>query len=405
MPTSPESDSSESLLTESPSPKSISPKYPSSEFTSREPSLIKFISPKSPSPESPSPKSPLSESHSSRPQSPRFVDRGLKVQVCLNVLVENGGYNSVRGRGPSILCDSLLDIDSPQDWWQMLRNLQQIIDLQLVSLLGASPEIVDVFVIWDGDVPPECDGWSKWSEWLKCKRWNDIGVKTMKLYKREKGPRHRPDIFTVQAPLIMFDLEVFLLIASPLTQTPLKTFNQIFHIVLEYSAVGSAMSDRSSSGAQPSITPGIQIRAMNISDGSFHFLCDTTLGIVSPPDFSAVSTTLIQAINIQTSSEKLSCIEEDISIFIHWAGETPDKYAYQTVSRCWNNISLDLMLLSEKKFSVDSPNGLKDLWSFLAKRKYRDEIFCIFEASPIPLSDRTSESEKDIERDLIHSDG
>ncbi|KAF7882571.1 uncharacterized protein EAF02_005934 [Botrytis sinoallii] len=172
------SPSSESLSPESPPPKFISP---SSEPLSPEPSLLKFISLESPSFRSPSPK----------PQSALFVDRGLKVQVCLDVLVENGGYNSVRGRGPSILCDSLLDIDSPQDWWQMLRNLQQIIDFQFVPLLGVSPEIVDVFVVWDGDVPPECDGWSKWSEWLKCKRWNDIGVKTMKLYKREKGPRHR----------------------------------------------------------------------------------------------------------------------------------------------------------------------------------------------------------------------
>ncbi|TGO45948.1 hypothetical protein BCON_0354g00100 [Botryotinia convoluta] len=164
------------------------------------------------------------------------------------------------------------------------------------------------------------------------------------------------------------------------------------------------MSDQSSSSAQPSITPGIQIRAMNISDGSFPFLCNTTLGIVSPPDFSTISHTLIQTINIQASSEKFSCIEGDISIFIHWAGETPDKYAYQTASRCWNNISLDLMLLSEKIFSVDSPDELKDLWIFLAKREYRDEIFCVFEASPIPLSDRTSEPGKDIEGDLIHFD-
>ncbi|KAF7932641.1 uncharacterized protein EAE98_003940 [Botrytis deweyae] len=180
---SPESPSSESPSSESLSPESPPPKFisPSSEPLSPEPSLLKFISPESPSSRSPSPK----------PQCALFVDRGLKVQVCLDVLVEKGGYNSVRGRGPPILSDNLLDIDSPQDWWQMLRNLQQIIDLQLVPLLGVSPEIVDVFVVWDGDVPPECDGWSEWSEWLKCKRWNEIGVKTMRLYKREKGPRYR----------------------------------------------------------------------------------------------------------------------------------------------------------------------------------------------------------------------
>ncbi|KAF7932642.1 uncharacterized protein EAE98_003941 [Botrytis deweyae] len=165
------------------------------------------------------------------------------------------------------------------------------------------------------------------------------------------------------------------------------------------------MSDRSSSGAQPSMTPGIQIRAMNISDGSFPFLCDTTLGIVSSADFSTISHMLIQTINIQASSEKSSCVKGDTSIFIHWAGEIPEEYAYQTASRCWNNISLDLMLLSEEKFSVDSPDELKDLWSLLAKRKYRDEIFCVFEASPIPASNHTSESEKDTyRRDKIHSD-
>ncbi|KAF7896320.1 hypothetical protein EAF00_006334 [Botryotinia globosa] len=151
------------------------------------------------------------------------------------------------------------------------------------------------------------------------------------------------------------------------------------------------MSDKSSSSAQPSIIPGIQIRAMNISDGSLPFLCNTTLGIVSLPEFSKISHALIQTINIQTPSEKFSRIKGDISIFIHWAGEPPDKYACQTASRCWNNISLDLMLLSEKRFSVNGPDELKDLWIFLAKRKYRDEIFCVFEASPIPASGRTSE--------------
>ncbi|TEY50406.1 hypothetical protein BOTCAL_0277g00040 [Botryotinia calthae] len=163
------------------------------------------------------------------------------------------------------------------------------------------------------------------------------------------------------------------------------------------------MSDQSSSSARPSITPGIQIRAMNTSDGSPPFLCKTTLKIVPPQDFSAISTTFIQAINTQALSEKLSCIEGEISIFIHWVGEPPDKYAYQTASRCWNNISLDLMLLSQKRFSVDSPDELKDLWIFLAQRKHRDEIFCIFETSPIPQPDRTSESEKNIERDIDNS--
>lgn len=151
----------------------------------------------------------------------------------------------------------------------------------------------------------------------------------------------------------------------------------------ELTSFSPEMSDQPLSNVQPSITPGLQIRAMNISDGSLPFLCNTTLGIVSLPAFSTISHTLIQIINIQASSEKFSCIEGDISIFIHWAGETPDKYAYQTASRCWNNISLDLMLLSEKRFSIDSPDELKDLWIFLAKRKYRDEIFCVFEASPI----------------------
>ncbi|KAF7918153.1 uncharacterized protein EAE97_011924 [Botrytis byssoidea] len=189
----------------------------------------------------------------------------------------------------------------------------------------------------------------------------------------------------------MFDSEIILLTKPPSTQTPLDTLNQIFHIVLEHSAVGSGMSDQSSSSAQPSITPGLQIRAMNISDDSLPFLCNTTLGIVSLPDFSTFSHTLIQTINIQSSSEKFSCIEGDVSIFIHWAGETPDKYAYQTASRCWNNISLDLMLLSEKRLSVDNPAELKDLWRFLAKRGFRDEIFCVFEPLPIPASGRTSE--------------
>lgn len=100
-------------------------------------------------------------------------------------MVENGGPNIGRGRGSPIICDSLLDIDSSQDWWKMLRNLQQIIDLQLLSLSEENPKIIDVFVVWDGDVPPECDGWSK------CKRWNGIWVKTMNLYKSEKGPRYR----------------------------------------------------------------------------------------------------------------------------------------------------------------------------------------------------------------------
>ncbi|KAF7918154.1 uncharacterized protein EAE97_011925 [Botrytis byssoidea] len=188
-----ESPSSESLSPESPPPKFNSPssklilpesflsEFASSEPLSPEPSLLEFISPESPSSKSPSPK----------PQSALFVDRGLKVQVWLDASVDKGGYNNGRGRGSPISCDSLLDIDTPQDWWQMLRNLQRIIDLQFLSLLGASPEIVEVFVVWDGDVPWECDGWSKWSEWLKCKRWNDIGVKTMKLYNIEKGPRYR----------------------------------------------------------------------------------------------------------------------------------------------------------------------------------------------------------------------
>lgn len=148
------------------------------------------------------------------------------------------------------------------------------------------------------------------------------------------------------------------------------------------------ISDQPSSSAQPSTTPGLQIRAMNISDGSLPFLCNTTLGIAQPQDFLTILHTLIQIINIQASSEKFSCIEGDISIFIHWAGETPDKYAYQTASRCWSNISLDLMLLSEGRFSIDSLDELKDLWIFLAKRKYRDEICCVFEASPIPRPDR-----------------
>lgn len=67
----------------------------------------------------------------------------------------------------------------------MLRNLQQIIDLQFLSLSEENPKIIDVFVVWDGDVSPECDRWSK------CKRWNGIRVKTMNLYKSEKGPRYR----------------------------------------------------------------------------------------------------------------------------------------------------------------------------------------------------------------------
>ncbi|KAF7905314.1 uncharacterized protein EAF01_005835 [Botrytis porri] len=146
------------------------------------------------------------------------------------------------------------------------------------------------------------------------------------------------------------------------------------------------MSDQFSSSAQPSTTPGLQIRAMNISDGSPPFLCNTTLQIIPPSDFSTISAALIQAINLQASSKNFSCAEGDLSVFIHWTEETPDKYAYQTASRCWNNISLDLMLLSEKKFSVESPEELKDLWRFLAKRKYRDEIFCVFEASSIPSS-------------------
>lgn len=187
-----ESASSESLSPESPPPKFISPssklispesflsEFTSSEPLSPEPSLLEFasVAPESPSFKSPSPKS----------QSALFVDRGLKVQVWLDASLDNRGYNNGRGRGFPIFCDSLLDIDTPQDWWQMLRNLQQIIDLQFVPLLEASPEIVDVFVVWDGDVPSECDGWSKW---LKFKRWNDIGVKKMKLYKIEKGPRYR----------------------------------------------------------------------------------------------------------------------------------------------------------------------------------------------------------------------
>ncbi|KAF7896319.1 hypothetical protein EAF00_006333 [Botryotinia globosa] len=191
-----EGNSDESLSPESPPPKFISPSskliLPESflsEFTSSEPlspvpSLLNFISPESPSVKSPS----------TKPQSALFVDRGLKVQVWFDASVDNGGYNNGRGRGSPIFCDSLLDIDSPQDWWQMLRNLQRIIDLHFLSLLGASSEIVEVFVVWDGDVPWECDGWSEWSEWsewLKCKRWNDIGVKTMKLYKIKKGPRYR----------------------------------------------------------------------------------------------------------------------------------------------------------------------------------------------------------------------
>ncbi|THV53275.1 hypothetical protein BGAL_0055g00340 [Botrytis galanthina] len=349
-----ESPSSESLSPESPPPKFISPssklilpesflsEFTSSEPLSPEPSLLEFASaaPESPSFKSPSPKF----------QSALFVDRGLKVQVWLDASLDNRGYNNGRGRGFPIFCDSLLDIDTPQDWWQMLRNLQQIIDLQFVPLLEASPEIVDVFVVWDGDVPSECDGWSKR---LKCKRWNDIGVKTMKLYKIEKGPRNS--------------------IAAQ------RFCSAIDHL----SRVHNKMSDQPSSSAQPSITPGLQIRAMNISDGSLPFLCNTTLGIAQPQDFSTISHTLIQTINIQASSEKFSCIEGDISIFIHWVGETPDKYAYQTASRCWNNMSLDLMLLSERRFSIDSLDELKDLWIFLAKRKYRDEIFCVFEASPI----------------------
>ncbi|KAF5869714.1 uncharacterized protein Bfra_010914 [Botrytis fragariae] len=439
MPTSPESASPESPLSESPPSESLSPESPPPKFILSESPSSKLILPEAllsefTSSEPLSPESPSSKSLSPRPQSALFVDRGLKVQVWLDTLVEKGGCNSGRGRGPPIFCESLLDIDSPQDWRQMLHNLQRIIDLQFVPLLEASPEIVDVFVVWDGDVPPECDGWSKWSEWLKCKRWNGIG-------------------------------------------TPLETLNQVFYIVLEHSAVGSMnicgctlvelsvlntfpalyhtyssifwswtphskqynpfdgisiislefktvsysslesyftdltnffpeMSDQSSSSVQSSMTPGIQIRAMNISDGSPPFLCNTPLGIVPLPDFSAISTTLIQIINTQAFSRNFSCIEGDISIFIHWAGETAEKYAYQTASRCWNNISLDLMLLSEKRFSVDSPDELKDLWSFLAKRRYRDEIFCIFEASPIRSSDLTSESEKDAyRRDRIHSDG
>ncbi|TGO65569.1 hypothetical protein BOTNAR_0077g00120 [Botryotinia narcissicola] len=279
-----------------------------------------LTSPESASPESPSSESPSSESLSPKPQSALFVDRGLKVQVWLDASVDKGGYNNGRGRGSPIFCDSLLDIDTPQDWWQMLRNLQRIIDLQFLSLLEASPEIVEVFVVWDRDVPWECDGWSEWSEWLKCKRWNDIGVKTMKLYKIEKGPRYRAThlkkhpqgpswttlndpisrlsksfgayiilkqlirkaagLFTVQASFIIFDSEIILLTNPPSTQTPLDTLNQIFQIVLEHSAVGSEMSDQTSSSAQLSITPGLQIRAMNISDGSLPFLCNTTLGIV-----------------------------------------------------------------------------------------------------------------------------
>ncbi|ATZ49285.1 hypothetical protein BCIN_04g04540 [Botrytis cinerea B05.10] len=162
------------------------------------------------------------------------------------------------------------------------------------------------------------------------------------------------------------------------------------------------MSNSSSSSARPSVTPGIQIRAMNISDGSPPFLCKTNLRIVPPQDFSSISATLIQAINTQALSENSSRVG-DISIFIHWAGETPDKYAYQTASRCWNNISLELMLLSKKEFSTDSPDELKGLWIFLAQRKYRDEIFCVFETSPTPPPDCTSEPENDIERDIDYS--
>lgn len=162
------------------------------------------------------------------------------------------------------------------------------------------------------------------------------------------------------------------------------------------------MPNSSPSSARPSVTPGIQIRAMNISDGSPPFLCKTNLRIVPPQDFSSISTTLIQAINAQALSENSSRVG-DISIFIHWAGETPDKYAYQTASRCWNNISLDLMLLSKKEFSTDSPDELKGLWIFLARRKYRDEIFCVFETSPTPPPDCTSEPENDIERDIDYS--
>ncbi|TGO32292.1 hypothetical protein BHYA_0331g00100 [Botrytis hyacinthi] len=397
MLTPPESASPESLSPESPPPKFISPssklilpesflsEYTSSEPLSPEPSLLEFISPESPSSKSPSPK----------PQSALFFDRGLKVQVWLDASFDNGGYNNGRGRGSPIFCDSLLDIDTPQDWWQMLRNLQQIIDLQFVPILEASPEIVDVFVVWDGDVPPECDGWSKW---LKCKRWNDIGVKTMKLYKSKKGPR----IFSSRISVTSYS--VFLFTShKPLLEPSIET-QRFYSGIGHLSRVHNKMSDRPSSSAQLLITPVLQIRAMNISDGSLPFLCNTPLGIISPPDFSTISHKLIQTINVKSSSEKFSCIERDISIFVHWAGETPDKYAYQTASRCWNNILLDLMLLSEKKPSVDSPDELKDLWVFLAKRKYRDEIFCVFEASPIPRPDRTSELRKAIKGDLIHSD-